>query len=263
MKHLPNFLTLANLFFGCVAITFILDAPAFLTTVTGESYTPVLGLPQLYWGSIFIGIAALCDVFDGLAARILGAESAIGKDLDSLADIISFGVAPAMIMYKLLWYSYMSEPGAMDTSIWVVAPSFLLPCFGALRLARYNQTASEQRQYFSGLPIPAMGLVVASFPLMAWSPKVFDGHLIFQNRWLLYAIILILGLLMVSKWKFLKWKAAGNGIGAWWPQIVLALALVIGFIFLKFAAIPLVFVLYLIISLIYPYPKKTEAENID
>lgn len=263
MKHLPNLLTLANLFFGCVAITFILDAPAFLTTVTGESYTPVLGLPQLYWGSIFIGIAALCDVFDGLTARVLGVESAIGKDLDSLADVISFGVAPAMIMYKLLWYSYMSEPGALDTSLWVTAPAILLPCFGALRLARYNQTASEQKKYFSGLPIPAMGLLIASFPLMTWYPTIVDGSFIFQNRWLLYAIIIILCFLMVSKMKFLKWKAVGSGISAWWPQIVLALALVIGFIFLKFAAIPLVFVLYLILSLVYPYPKQQAKGTIE
>lgn len=257
MKHVPNLLTLANLFFGCAAITFILDAPAFLTTVTGESYTPVLGLPQLYWGSIFIGIAALCDVFDGLAARVLGVTSAIGKDLDSLADVVSFGVAPAMIMYKLLWYSYMSEPGAMDTNLWVLAPAFLLPCFGALRLARYNQTSDLQKHSFLGLPIPAMAIVVASFPLMTWFPSnLFDVSILFRNRWLLYAIILILCLLMVSKWKFLKWKASGKGIAAWWPQVLLLLALVFGFIFLKFAAIPLVFILYIILSLVYPFSKS-------
>lgn len=258
MKHLPNLLTLANLFFGCAAIAFILDAPAFLTTVTGESYMPVLGLPQLYWGSIFIFIAALCDVFDGLAARLLGVTSAIGKDLDSLADIVSFGVAPAMIMYKLLWFSYMSEPGAMDTNLWVTAPAFLLPVFGALRLARYNQTADTQKQYFFGLPIPATAIVIASFPLITWFPTVFDGNIIFRNQWLLYAIIIVLCLLMVSKWKFLKWKATGSGLKAWWPQIILAVALVAGFLFLRFAAVPFVFVLYLILSLIYPYPKKVQ-----
>jgi len=258
MKHLPNLLTLANLFFGCVAITFILNAPAFLTTVTGEDYTPVLGLPQLYWGSVFIGIAALCDVFDGLAARLLGVSSEMGKELDSLADVVSFGVAPAMIMYKLLWFSYMAEPGALDTSLWVVAPAFLLPCFGALRLARYNRTASEQTDYFSGLPIPAAAVVVASFPLMAWFPSVVNGHLLFHNRWLLYAVIVVLCLLMVSRWKCLKWKAPGKGMLAWWPQVVLLIVLVAGFPFLRFAVVPLVFVLYLILSAVYPYPKQSE-----
>lgn len=259
MKHLPNLLTLANLFFGCAAIAFILDAPAFLTTVTGESYTPVLGVPQLYYGSIFIGVAALCDVFDGLAARLLGVSSALGKDLDSLADVVSFGVAPAMIMYKLLWFSYMAEPGAMDTSFWVTAPAFLLPCFGAFRLARYNQTAAQQTQMFLGLPIPAMALVVASFPLIRIFPGIFDLSFYLANRWFLYAIILVLCFLMVSKWRFLKWKAAGKGIVGWWPQIVLSLTLVVGFIFLKFAVVPLVFVLYLILSMISPLSKQAET----
>lgn len=259
MKQLPNLLTLANLFFGCAAITFILDAPAFLTTVTGEEYTPVLGLPQLYWGSIFIAIAALFDVFDGLAARMLGVTSPLGKDLDSLADVVSFGVAPAMIMYKLLWFSYMSEPGALDTSLWVLAPAFLLPCFGAYRLARYNQTADEQTQYFKGLPIPAMALVVASFPLMTWSPGLISGEFMFQNRWVLYLIVIVLGLLMISNIRFFKWKGVGSGIAAWWRQIILALALIIGFFFLKFAVVPIVFVLYVLLSLMIPAPTQQAA----
>ncbi|HET8573373.1 MAG TPA: CDP-alcohol phosphatidyltransferase family protein [Edaphocola sp.] len=256
MKHLPNVLTLANLFFGCVAIAYILNASSFLTTVTGESYTPVLGLPQLYLGSLFIGLAALCDVFDGLAARMLHATSAIGRDLDSLADVVSFGVAPAMIMYKLLWFSYMAEPGAMDISILVIAPAFLLPCFGALRLARYNQTADEQKHYFSGLPIPAMAIVVASLPLINWFPAGINFSALFYNRWLLYIMIIVLCLLMVSRIKFLKWKAAGKGLGSWWPQALIFLTIIIGHFFLKFAVIPVAFILYLILSLIFRHKNN-------
>lgn len=262
MKHLPNVLTLANLFFGCLAITYILNASSFLTTVTGETFTPVLGLPQLYMGSLFIGLAALCDVFDGLAARMLNASSAIGRDLDSLADVVSFGVAPAMIMYKLLWFSYMAEPGAMDTSILVVAPAFLLPCFGALRLARYNQTADEQKHYFSGLPIPAMAIVVASLPLINLFPTGIDFSALFYNRWLLYIIIIVLCLLMVSKIKFLKWKAAGKGIAAWWPQILILLTIFVGHFFLKFAIVPVAFVLYLILSLILKHKENSAEESL-
>ncbi len=105
MKHLPNICTLANLFFGCTAITFILNAPAFLNTITGEDYFPVLGMEQMYYGSLFIALAALMDVLDGFAARSLKVHSLIGKDLDSLADVVSFGVAPSMILFKLLWFA--------------------------------------------------------------------------------------------------------------------------------------------------------------
>jgi CDP-diacylglycerol--serine O-phosphatidyltransferase len=255
MKHLPNTLTLANLFCGCLAIVFILNAPVFLNTVTGEDYYPVMGLEQIYWGAILIGLAALFDVFDGLTARLLNVESAIGKDLDSLADVVSFGVAPAMILYKLLWFSYMREPGALDTPVIVIAPAFLIPCFGALRLARYNQNSSGQKLYFSGMPIPAAGLVIASLPLMQWFPSRLNTSFVLNNRWVLYGIILVICYLMVSKIKFLKWKAPGKGIAAWWPQMLIALVLLAGFPYLKFAIVPLAFVVYIILSLLFPYRR--------
>lgn len=254
MKHLPNICTLANLFFGCIAIAFILNAPSFLTTVNEEEFRPVLGLEQMYWGSIFIALAALMDVLDGFAARSLGSNSLIGKDLDSLADVVSFGVAPSMILFKLLWLSYMSEPGALDAPLLATTPAFLIACFGALRLARYNQTSSQQQDYFSGMPIPAAGLIVASLPLISWYPTKINLNGIITNKWFLYLLVALLCFFMVSKIKFLKWKATGKGIGAWWPQIIMLLALVACIPFLKFAAIPVVFILYILFSIVYKYP---------
>jgi CDP-diacylglycerol--serine O-phosphatidyltransferase len=258
MKHLPNTLTLANLFFGCIAIAFILNAPAFLDTVTGETYYPVMGMAQIYWGSVFIGLAALMDVLDGLTARLLKVSSPLGKDLDSLADIVSFGVAPAMILFKFLWWSYMSEPGALETSMLVTAPAFLIPCFGALRLARYNQTATAQKNYFSGMPIPAAGLLVAALPLMIWFPSAWDITPLLKNRWMLYLLIALLCYFMVSNIKFLKWKASGKGIAAWWPQMLFLLVIVVGFPFLKFGVVPLAFVLNVLLSIIYPQSKAID-----
>ena len=255
MKHLPNICTLANLFFGCIAIAFILNAPAFLTTINQEEFHPVLGLEQMYWGSIFIALAALMDVIDGFAARSLKVSSLIGKDLDSLADVVSFGVAPSMIVFKLLWLAYMSEPGALDAPLLATTPAFLLACFGALRLARYNQTSSMQQDYFSGMPIPAAGLIVACLPLISWYPTKYDFNGIIMNKWFLYLLVALLCLFMVSKIKFLKWKAPGKGIGAWWPQIIILLVLAAGMPFLKFAIIPVVFVLYILFSLVYKYPE--------
>lgn len=254
MKHLPNICTLANLFFGCVAIAFILDSPTFLTTINNEDFRPVLGSEQMYLGSLFIALAALMDVLDGFVARALNVSSNLGKDLDSLADVVSFGVAPSMILYKLLWLAYMSEPGALDAPLLATTPAFLIACFGAFRLARFNQTSTQQKQYFSGMPIPATGLIVASLPLIQWYSGKQDFSHILTNKWFLYALIAILSFLMVSKVKFLKWKAPGSGIGAWWPQILMLVAVVVGAPFLNFAVVPLVFVIYLICSLVYRYP---------
>lgn len=230
-------------------------------TLSGEDYQPVLGLEQMYWGSLFIALAAIMDVFDGFAARSLKVSSMIGRDLDSLADVVSFGVAPSMILFKLLWFAYMAEPGALDAPLLATTPAFLIACFGALRLARFNQTSTQQKDYFAGMPIPAVGLIIASLPLISWYPTRFNFNAILTNKWFLYGLIITLCLLMVSKIKFLKWKAPGKGAAAWWPQILMLAVFAGGVFFLKFAVIPLVFIVYIICSLVYKYPAIPELEE--
>lgn len=261
MKNIPNFLTICNLVCGCIAITFILSAPAYMGTTDYETYYPILGANQMYIGAIFIFLAALFDVFDGLAARMLKAESPIGKDLDSLADVVSFGVAPSAIMYQLLWKSYMQEPGAMETSLWVTLPAFALAAFAALRLARFNNTASAQRQTFIGLPVPAAGIVVASLPLALLYN--YEQASILENRYVLYAIIAILSFAMVSTIRFVKWKAAGTGIGAWWPQIAVAVAAVVAIPFAGFLSVAVAFVVYIVVSVLSKPVAATAVENKD
>ena len=258
MKHLPNILTLANLVFGCMAIAFTLSLhPSFSTT--GDGVWFIEGMEQLYWGSLFIFLAAVMDMLDGFAARLLNAFSPIGKDLDSLADVVSFGVAPSMILFQLLWRSYMIEPGALETPMLAMAPAFLVACFAALRLARFNQTSVQQQSWFTGMPVPATGLIVAALPLVLFynNGSIFAGF--FENRWALYGIIVLLCWLMISKIKFLKWAAPGKGISAWWPQVIMLLTLVIGGIFIQFAIIPIVFLIYIICSMIYKYPETAAA----
>lgn len=253
MKHFPNICTLANLFFGCIAITYILHAPVFFQQVAEDIY-PVLGVEQMVMGSLFISLAALMDVFDGLAARTLNVTSALGRDLDSLADLVSFGVAPSMIMFKLLWAAYMSEPGAMHTPMMVMAPAFLLACFGALRLARFNQTSAGQQDYFTGMPIPAAGMLIASLPLIQWFGAPYGIPELLLHRWLMYGLIGIVCFLMVSKVRFLKWKAPGKGLAAWWPQLLIVLIIAAGAPVFKFAVVPLAFLVYILCSLVYRYP---------
>src|SRR6185312_2991500 len=131
----------------------------------------------MYYGCIFIFIAAVCDMLDGFTARALKVFSPIGKDLDSLADVVSFGVAPSVIIFKFLWDALMQEKNAFDVNMLGMAPAFLIACFAALRLAKYNITADAQKSYFIGMPVPAVGIVVASFPLVMWySGGILHGY---------------------------------------------------------------------------------------
>lgn len=261
MKHLPNLLTLANLFCGCIATAYILTAQPYLSMTVGHAGLPtwqwIYGANQMYLGSIFIIIAAICDMLDGFAARALKVFSPIGKDLDSLADIVSFGVAPSAILFRMLWDCLAAERNAFDVNILGMAPAFLLACFGALRLAKFNITSDTQKKYFVGMPIPAVGLFVATFPLLMWfTPPVISKYfaMFVQNKWGIYLLIVVLCWLMVSKIKFLK-MLSGGGIKGMWPQLLLLVIGIGGIFVVGFAVLPLVFVLYVILSLVHKYPE--------
>ncbi|HUX84786.1 MAG TPA: CDP-alcohol phosphatidyltransferase family protein [Chitinophagaceae bacterium] len=248
MKQLPNLLTLGNLCCGCIALVCILQAPDFTTLYNGQSYIVTAPEP-LAWGGFWIAMAAVFDFLDGLAARVLGAHSPLGKDLDSLSDLVSFGVAPGMILYQLLKISFISHSGAINTSVAGLLPALLVPSFCAVRLARFNQAGSG-KDYFSGIPAPAAGLLVASFPLILLRD---DLHLspALGNFWILYAIIavdcyfMVCRLPMISlKFRDLKWS--GNQ-----PRYFLIAGAIAGILLLGFAAVPAVYIFYIILSLIF------------
>lgn len=246
MKHLPNILTLGNLFMGCMAIVFILHAQPFVGELNNEKFW-VSGTTQMYYASICIFVAAIFDLFDGMVARWLQVFSPIGKDLDSLADVVSFGVAPSMILMKLLWYAWMKEPSAMDISIWAVSPAFLVACFGALRLARFNN-APATTSYFTGVPIPANGLVVASLPIILMQNTLGIGEKLL-NPWILFIIIGLLCWLMVSHFKLFTLKFSQFSVKKYWPQITWLVLTLVALPFLQSLAIPFSFLLYITLSL--------------
>ena len=261
MKHLPNLLTLGNLFCGCIAIAYILTAQPYVYRNTFDgSLQWVMGTEQFYYGSIFIGLAAVCDMLDGFVARALGVFSSIGKDLDSLADVVSFGVAPSVIMYKLLWDALAGQSNALDISMLGMAPAFLIACFAALRLAKYNVTANEQKSYFIGMPTPAAGIFIGSFPLLLWyNPLHIVDYMHF--KWVLYIIIAIICFLMVSPIKFFKMIPSKKGIAYMWPQLVVVIASLASIPVLKIACIPFAFILYVLLSLIYKFPETNDQIN--
>jgi CDP-diacylglycerol--serine O-phosphatidyltransferase len=256
MKYIPNFLTICNLVLGCCAIMFTLSAPTYMNTIDYENYYPIVGIEQMQWGAACIMLAAFCDVLDGLAARVLKAFSPIGKDLDSLADVVSFGVAPSMILYQFLWCTYMAEPGALDTPTYFILPAFAIAAFAALRLARFNITSLQQKSIFNGLPVPAVGILVACLPMIALYQSQFQ-HLLL-NKWFLYGLIILLSYLMVSNIQFFKWQGAGKNLKSWMPQILVAVSLLIGILFLGWAGVYVAFLVYLLLSL-FNKPGATVA----
>ncbi len=246
MKQIPNLFTLLNLVFGCIAIIFILQTGESLVT-TSEEGTWVPQLPEKIWyGSLFIGMAAVIDFLDGFVARLFKATSEMGKQLDSLADVVSFGVAPGMILYQLLRISYIQEADGLDTSLWLLAPALLFPAAGAWRLARFNITNSGTSD-FKGVPIPAAGLVVASLPLILWY-NYWGLVPILINKWTLYAIIIILSWLMISNARFMAFKFNDASIKNNLPKLLLVVIAIISAILLQWLAIPVVFIFYIIVS---------------
>ncbi|MBC7554280.1 MAG: CDP-alcohol phosphatidyltransferase family protein [Taibaiella sp.] len=265
MKHLPNLLTLGNLFCGCVAIAYILTAQPFVYRNYADGQLQwIMGTEQLYMGSLFILIAAFFDLLDGFTARALNVFSPIGKDLDSLADMVSFGAAPSMILFKCLWDALMQNKNAFDVSMVAMTPAFLIACFAALRLAKYNITASTQKSYFIGMPTPAVGLFIASFPLLLWNspfrlPRFFQEYN--HYVWLIYLIIALLCFLMVSNIRFFKMIPAKFKPAYYWPQAVILVAACVLIPLLKIAAIFPIFGLYIVLSVIYKHPSDPVKEK--
>ncbi|MCS3800053.1 CDP-alcohol phosphatidyltransferase family protein [Niastella sp. OAS944] len=249
MKHIPNLFTLINLFFGCIAITYILQNGIII--VNDEQGTQLLEIPEKIWlGSLFIALAAVVDFLDGFVARLFGATSALGKQLDSLADAVSFGVAPGMIVYQFLRLSYSSEPDGVEVPVLMLMPAFIISCAAAFRLGKFNLDDSQQFG-FKGVPTPAVGLLIASFPLIYWYSESPAAVELMHNKWLWYAVIVIVSYLMVSNLPLMALKFKNFSVKSNLPKLILLVAAIIAGILLKWLAVPVVFILYIILSLAF------------
>jgi CDP-diacylglycerol---serine O-phosphatidyltransferase len=248
MKQIPNIFTLLNLFFGCLAIVFVLQNG--LVPTTSDEGDLLLLLPEkIYWASAFIAIAAVIDFLDGLVARLMNATSEMGKQLDSLADVVSFGVAPGMIVYQFLRLSFAQQPDGLDTSIAWLLPAFILPCAGAYRLARFN-IDTEQTTGFKGVPIPAAGLLIASFPLIYWYAGSDFATGLLLNRWFWYALILLVSWLMVSTLPMMALKFKDYSFKNNASKYILVAVAILSAVLLQWMAVPVVFFVYVVMSLV-------------
>jgi CDP-diacylglycerol--serine O-phosphatidyltransferase len=232
-KQIPNILTSANLFCGVLAIVFV---------VLGEIRAVML----------LVGLSLMFDFLDGMVARLLKVHSPLGKELDSLADMVSFGVLPGFIMARLIrqaqgfdmlpeaGYSLFDEPPTF-----LIA--FLIPVFSALRLAKFNLD-ERQGDSFYGLPTPANTLWVLSFWLMTYFyPKDWLGQLL-QQDWLLMGLSIVCSFLLVLEMrlialKFKSWSWEGNRFR--YLLIILSLLLLA---FFQLRALPFTILVYILLS---------------
>ena len=255
-RQIPNLFTLANLICGCIAIVFTMQNGIDIIYPKDGGQEFVNLTERLSWASIFIGIAALVDFFDGFVARLMKAHSEMGKQLDSLADVVSFGVAPGMILYQFLRMGYIRQSEGIESNMILLLPAFLFTCAGAYRLARFNIDTSQSCG-FKGVPIPAAALVVASLPLIYMyyiSDFVYD---LLLNKWFLYSIIILLSWLMVSKLPMLALKFKDFSIKNNLPKFILIGIGIIAIIFLKWLAVPTIFIAYIILSLAFKNKTTT------
>lgn len=174
IRHIPNAVTCCNLLSGCLSIAF---------STSGK----------IDYAVMMIFAAAVFDFCDGLSARLLKAFSSIGGELDSLSDVVSFGVAPSFIVYEMFSGAFVGEI------------AFLLAAFAAVRLATFN-IDTEQKTSFLGLPTPPMAIFVASLPMTAAAYQGTWIENVIMNDWFLLAVVIVFSVLMVTRIPFFSLK---------------------------------------------------------
>ena len=214
IRHIPNFLTCCNLLCGCFGVVFVLEGRT---------------VPAAY----FVWVAGLFDFMDGFAARLLKVSSPIGKELDSLADMVSFGLLPSLVMYKMMVVA--------GTPSYLPYVAFSIAAFSALRLAIFNLD-ERQSDSFRGLPTPANALLLTALPLLP-SIALLKDYRVLTFIIILSSYLLVSGIeLFALKFKNFSW--ADNKI----RFTFLALSVLL-LITLHLAAIPVIILLYIGLSL--------------
>nr|NQU93052.1 CDP-diacylglycerol--serine O-phosphatidyltransferase [Bacteroidota bacterium] len=234
-KNIPNTVTLLNLISGCISIVFAFKG-------------------EMIHASVFIGIAAFFDFFDGLLARLLNAKSPIGLQLDSLADMVSFGVAPSVILFRIMETSNYIPTPAYEGIHYCSFSAFLLAAFGAIRLAKFN-IDTRQTSSFLGLPIPANALFFAAFPLVIYQAEILGITFLTEaihNFWVLFVLILVFSGLMVSELPLFSLKFDNLSWNQNAKRYLFLICSSVLILTLKFISLPLIVVFYVLLSIFWP-----------
>ncbi len=261
-RNIPNFFTLLNLVFGCIAIVLILQTNETIAPLDQNGVPVNQFLPEnMYLGVFFIFAAAVVDFLDGFLARLFKATSRMGEQLDSLSDMVSFGVAPSVILYQLLRMGYARQENGLDVSVWALLPAFIFACAVAWRLAKFN-ISTDQVYGFRGVPSPAGGLLVASFPLIIWY-EYFQLQALFSTPWFLYAVILLVSFLMISDIRFMALKFRDYSIGNNLVKYIFLVLAIISIVLLGWFSVPVIFVLYILFSVFNKEKNPAVKEAVD
>lgn len=230
----PNAITAMNLVCGSLAVFFAVDG-------------------QLGWAGVFIFVAAIFDFFDGMSARLLKAYSPIGKELDSLADMVSFGLAPAAIIFTMLELSLFGINQQIQNiethwTQWVVLfTSLLIPVAGAFRLAKFN-TDDRQSEQFLGMPIPANAIYFASLALILELGTKIEIVPFILNKYTILASVFCSAFLMVSELPMFSLKFKNLSIKENALRFFFLGTVILMLIVLKIYALPLIIVWYVLLS---------------
>lgn len=218
-KHIPNAITCANLFSGCIGVVFAFKG-------------------ELETAAYFVLLSGMFDFFDGMVARLLNVKSAIGKELDSLADMVSFGFLPGVVMFQLLKASdYQNE--------YLPYLAFLITVFSALRLAKFN-IDERQTEDFIGLNTPMNTLFIVSLPFIAK-----DYPMIIGSAALLIGIIVLTSFFLVSEIRIFSMKLSDVTWAKNKMKYLFLLLSVLLIFFLKFTAVPFILMLYIGLSVLH------------
>ena len=237
-QHIPNTLTAMNLVSGLISLTLTMEG----------NFVPA---------SVFIFIAAVFDFLDGNAARMLKVHSELGKQLDSLADVVSFGVAPGVMIFQLLSFHCAGSCNTLERMHITPYLAMLIPVCSALRLAKFNIDL-RQEVNFIGLPTPANAIFFASIPLVLFvQPNLFClipfEFLVtfFSNTRILTILVVFFSYLLISDFRIFSVKFKTHGWNGNQLQYILLIVSLILFILFFLNAIPIIIILYILMSIFF------------
>ena len=241
VKQLPNLMTCGNLFCGCLAIVNIFHGR---------------------WDhvAILIILASILDFADGFVARLVSNQSEFGKQLDSLADMITFGVVPALVMYHLMLKSQFLV--LYDNQLLYRIMKyymFIIAVFSGLRLAKFN-IDTRQSNYFIGLPTPANTLLIISFAMMVYY-NTFGVQRFLLNPWMLVGIASLSSWLLIAEIPLIALKFKNLSWAKNKAQYILLIFSLVMIPLLKFAAIPAIIISYILLSLLIPPVAEKASSN--
>ncbi|RIV26829.1 CDP-diacylglycerol--serine O-phosphatidyltransferase [Fibrisoma montanum] len=229
LKHLPNAMTCGNLLCGCIGLVMAM-----------RGYLDVAA-----W---LILLAGALDFGDGFVARMLNVSGPFGKELDSLADVVTFGVLPATIVFQLMWFEGLGSISYL---------AFLIAVLSALRLANFN-IDTRQSDQFIGVPTPANSIFIAAFPLMSRYQPTLDAY--WKND-IILGMIVGFSFLLVAELPLLAFKFKSFGWRDNQVKYIFLIVSVLLLLFLQYAAIPLIVILYIIFSVIFNERKSERVRE--